>query len=81
MAKDKTTYTIPDDGPQMASEPMAVYDNPFTESRVIDYGYRDRVYIKDGEVKLDLDLVSDTLGVEEVRRLLHKMVDLEYSLP
>lgn len=79
MAKEKTTYTVPDDSSQMASEPAVAYENTFTESRAVDYSNRDRVYIEDGQVKLDL--VSDTLSVEEVRRLLHKMVDLEYSLP
>ena len=27
MSKDKTTYTVPEDNPQMASEPVVAYDN------------------------------------------------------
>ena len=38
-----------------------------------------KVFIKDGEV--NLQLTTDTLELEEARQLLHKMVDLEYSLP
>ena len=38
-----------------------------------------RVYIEDGEVKVDIK--SETMDPEELRVLLHKMVDLEYSLP
>ena len=38
-----------------------------------------RVYVKDGEVKVDI--VTDTMELEELRALLHKAVDLEYSLP
>ena len=38
-----------------------------------------RVYIEDGEVKVDIK--TDVMEVEELRDLLHKMVDLEYSLP
>lgn len=38
-----------------------------------------RVYVKDGEVKVDI--VTDTMEPEELRALLHKAVDLEYSLP
>jgi len=38
-----------------------------------------RVYIENGEVKTDI--VTETVDIEEMRGLLHKMVDLEYSLP
>ena len=38
-----------------------------------------RVYVKDGEVKVDI--VTDSMELEELRALLHKAVDLEYSLP
>ena len=38
-----------------------------------------RVYIKDNEVKVDI--VTDTMELEELRALLHKAVDLDYSLP
>ena len=38
-----------------------------------------KVYVKDGEVKVDI--VTDTMELEELRALLHKAVDLEYSLP
>ena len=38
-----------------------------------------RVYIENGEVKTDT--VTDTMDIEEMRHLLHEMVDLEYSLP
>jgi len=38
-----------------------------------------RVYIENGEVKTDV--FTDTMSIEEAARLLHKMVDMEYSLP
>ena len=38
-----------------------------------------RVYVEKGEVKTDI--VTETVDIEEMRGLLHKMVDLEYSLP
>ncbi|MBQ8050388.1 MAG: hypothetical protein IJ197_02270 [Bacteroidaceae bacterium] len=38
-----------------------------------------RAYIENGEVKVDI--VSETMGIEEARALLHKVIDLEYSLP
>ena len=38
-----------------------------------------RVYVKDGEVKVDI--ATDTMEIEELRTLLHEAVDLEYSLP
>ena len=38
-----------------------------------------RVIIENGEVKMYVS--TDTLELEEARRLLHEMVDLEYSLP
>ena len=38
-----------------------------------------RAYVKNGEVKVDI--VTDTMELEELRALLHKAVDLEYSLP
>jgi len=38
-----------------------------------------RVYIEDGEVKMDIK--TDVMELEELRDLLHEMVDLEYSLP
>ena len=79
MNTNKTTYTVPEDSPQMASEPAVAYGGTLQKSCVSNHIDRDRVYVKDGEVKLDL--VSDTLSVEKVRSLLHKMVDLEYSLP
>jgi len=40
---------------------------------------RNRAYIEDGEVKLDI--VTDTMDLEEARSLLHRAIDLEYSLP
>ena len=40
---------------------------------------RNRAYIEDGEVKLDI--VTDTMDLEEARSLLHRVIDLEYSLP
>ncbi|MBP5338223.1 MAG: hypothetical protein J6Z14_02810, partial [Prevotella sp.] len=40
---------------------------------------RNKVYIEDGEVKVDIE--TETMEPEELRVLLHKMVDLEYSLP
>lgn len=43
------------------------------------HGTGNRVYIENGEVKTKL--VSDTIGLEEMRQLLHEMIDLEYSLP
>lgn len=38
-----------------------------------------KVYIENGEVKVDI--VSETMNIEEARALLHKVIDLEYSLP
>lgn len=38
-----------------------------------------RAYIKDGEVKLDI--ATETVDLEEARKLLHRVIDLEYSLP
>jgi cephalosporin-C deacetylase-like acetyl esterase len=38
-----------------------------------------RVFISDGEVKTET--VTDAMDLEEMRCLLHEMVDLEYSLP
>jgi antitoxin (DNA-binding transcriptional repressor) of toxin-antitoxin stability system len=38
-----------------------------------------RVYIEDGEVKMELQ--SDTMSIEEAKRLTMKMIDLEYALP
>lgn len=38
-----------------------------------------RVYVKDGEVKVDI--VTDTMTIQEVKELTLKAVDLEYSLP
>jgi len=40
---------------------------------------RNKAYIEDGEVKLDI--VTDTMDLEEARSLLHRVIDLEYSLP
>ena len=37
------------------------------------------VYIEDGEVKVDIE--TETMELEELRALLHKVIDLEYSLP
>jgi hypothetical protein len=37
------------------------------------------VYVENGEVKVNL--VSDTLSIEEARTLVHEVVDIEYSLP
>jgi len=48
-----------------------------TESEEKDLG--NRVYIENGEVKTDI--VTETVELEEMRKLLHEMVDLEYSLP
>lgn len=38
-----------------------------------------RVFIENGEVKTET--ITDTMSLEEMRGLLHDMVDLEYSLP
>ena len=38
-----------------------------------------RAYIKDGEVKVDI--ACETMSIDEARTLLHKVIDLEYSLP
>ena len=38
-----------------------------------------RVYIEDGEVKMELQ--SDTMSIDEAKRLTMKMIDLEYALP
>jgi hypothetical protein len=38
-----------------------------------------RVYIEDGEVKTEI--VTETMSIEEARRLTHQAVTLEYSLP
>ena len=38
-----------------------------------------RAYIEDGEVKLDI--ATETVDLEEARKLLHRVIDLEYSLP
>ena len=38
-----------------------------------------RVYVKDGEVKVDI--VTDTMTIQEAKELTLKAVDLEYSLP
>ena len=38
-----------------------------------------RAYIENGEAKVDI--VSETMDIEEARTLLHKVIDLEYSLP
>ena len=38
-----------------------------------------RVFIENGEVMTGT--VTDTMSLEEMRGLLHDMVDLEYSLP
>jgi len=38
-----------------------------------------RAYIERGEVKVDIK--TDVMELEELRGLLHKVVDLEYSLP
>ncbi len=38
-----------------------------------------RAYIENGEVKVDME--TETMELEELRDLLHKVVDLEYSLP
>ena len=40
---------------------------------------QNRVYIEDGAVKVEIE--TETMEPEELRTLLHKMVDLEYSLP
>ena len=37
-----------------------------------------RVYIEDGEVKMELK--SDTMSIDEAKRLTMKMIDLEYGL-
>ena len=39
----------------------------------------DRVYIENGEVKLDF--LEETTDLESFRKTLHDMVELEYSLP
>jgi len=38
-----------------------------------------RVYVKDGEVKVDI--ATDTMTIQEAKELTLKAVDLEYSLP
>jgi len=38
-----------------------------------------RVYVQDGEVKMDL--VTDTMSIEEAKELTFKAIELEYSLP
>ncbi len=40
---------------------------------------KDQVYIDNGEVKCDI--VEEATDLEEFRDFLHKMVELEYSLP
>lgn len=40
---------------------------------------RNRAYIENGEVKLDI--VTETMSIEEARELTLKAVELEYSLP
>ena len=40
---------------------------------------KDRVYVEDGEVKLDF--AEESTDLESFRQSLHQMVDLEYSLP
>jgi len=40
---------------------------------------KNRVVIENGEVKTLL--FTETIDLEEARRLLHDMIDLEYSLP
>ena len=40
---------------------------------------KNRVVIENGEVKTLL--FTETISPEEARRLLHDMIDLEYSLP
>lgn len=40
---------------------------------------QDRVYIENGEVKMELQ--SDTLTIEESKDLTMRMVELEYALP
>lgn len=40
---------------------------------------QDRVYIENGEVKMELK--SDTLTIEESKNLTMRMVELEYALP
>jgi hypothetical protein len=48
------------------------------EALVRDACRANKVFIRDGEV--EMQLTTDTLELEEARQLLHKMVDLEYSL-
>ena len=45
----------------------------------MDCAQKNRVVIENGEVKLHL--FSETFDLEEARALLHKMVELKYSLP
>lgn len=40
---------------------------------------QNRVYIENGEVKVDI--VTDTMSIEEAKALTLKAVELEYSLP
>lgn len=40
---------------------------------------QNRAYIEDGEVKLDI--ATETMYLEEARKLLHRAIELEYSLP
>jgi len=37
------------------------------------------VYVKDGEVKVDI--ATDTMTIQEAKELTLKAVDLDYSLP
>ena len=90
--KPDYTENIPEQG-NMAGEPAVAYAanrrvaKPRNKS-CVDYSAQpdrhslqgpNRVYIEDGEVKVDLQ--SETMELEELRALLHKVVDLEYSLP
>ena len=40
---------------------------------------RNKVYIEDGEVKMDF--VTDTMSIEEAKKLTLKAIELEYMLP
>ena len=40
---------------------------------------RNKVYIEDGEVKIDF--VTDTMSIEEAKELTLKAIELEYMLP
>ena len=90
--KPNYTDNIPEQG-NMAGEPAVAYSanrrvaKPRNKS-CVDYSAHpdrhslkgpNRVYIEDGEVKMDLQ--SEKMTIEEAKELTLKMVELEYLLP